>query len=240
MSIAAAIQITDQDTRTTSSVSGGEFLGQPATTFDGRTYRYASAGGSNLAPGKLNVNADGNADATNKTIAASAAIGATVLTVDVGGSITANVYAGGFLTINDATGEGITYAVTGNTGRTGAGEITVNLQEPVQVALTVDVSEYTLTVNSFASVVISATDQADQPVGVANVTVTAAYYFWSQTGGTCSALADEAYARGAALTIGTGVAGAFEALDAAGEPEVGTAIMAAVDTEYQPVWLSMY
>lgn len=239
MSFAAAIQITDQDSRTTSSVIGGEELGQAAVTADGRVYRYGLAGGSNLAAGKLTVNADANTDAVNKTVAATASIGATQLTVDVSGTIVADVYAGGYLTINDATGEGISYLVAGNTGRTGSGEITVNLAEPLTVALTVDVSEYTLTVNPFASLVISATDQADQPVGVPNVAVTAAYYAWFQTGGTCSVLYDEAVTRGLALTIGTGVAGAVEALDAAGEPQIGIASIAGVDTEYQPAFLTL-
>lgn len=240
MSLSAPIQVTDQDINSIASVKGAAALGQPASTPDGRTFRYALAGASTLAPGKLAVNADVNSDATNKTIAASAAIGATTLTVDVTGSITANVYAGGYLTINDATGEGRSYLVVGNTGRTGSGEITVQLQEGLSVAVTVDVSEYTLTVNPYASLVISATDQADMPAGVPNVSITNAYYGWVQTGGSCAVLWDEAVAKGLALTIGTGVAGAVEALDAAGEPQLGVAQMAGVDTEYQPAWLTMY
>ena len=238
--IAAPLQITSQDAREIQSTNAGLALGVAAVTADGRMYRYATAGGSNLAAGKLTVNADVDSNATNKTIAASAAIGATSVVVDVAGTIVANAYAGGYLTINDATGEGISYLVAGNGGRTGAGEITVYLQEALEVAVTVDVSEYTLTANPYASVVISATDQADMATGVPNVAITAAYFGWVQTGGTCSVLYDEAVTRGLALTIGTGVAGAVEALDAAGEPQIGVAQMAGVDTEYQPAMLTIW
>lgn len=237
--IASPLQITDQDARSVQSTKASAELGQLAQTADGRQFRYALNGAANLAAGKLNVNADVDSNVANKTVATSAAIGATSVVVDVAGTVVANAYAGGYMTINDATGEGISYLVSGNGGRTGAGEITVYLQEPLTVAVTVDVSEYTLTANPYASVVISATDQADQPVGVANVAVTAAYYCWLQTGGVCSVLFDEAVTRGLALTIGTGVAGAVEALDAAGEPQVGIATMAGVDTEYQPAWLTL-
>jgi hypothetical protein len=238
--LATPLSITDQDLRSIQSVKASPDLGQLGQTSDGRTFRYALAGGSTLAPGKLAVNADVNSDAVNKTVAATSVAGVTSVVVDVTGSITQNAYAGGFLTINDATGEGISYLVSGNGGRTGAGEITVYLQEPTQTALTVDVSEYTLTVASYSGAVISATDQADQPLGVPNVSITNAYYGWLQTGGNCAVLWDEAVAKGLALTIGTGTAGAVEALDAAGEFQVGVASMAGVDTEYQPAWLTLY
>lgn len=240
MSLAASIQLTDQDIRTTSSTSGGEALGQLGSTSDGRTFRYALAGASNLAAAELQVNADVDSNVVNKTVAAAASVGDQTVSVNVSGAITANTYAGGYLTINDATGEGISYYVNGNTGSSGAGTITVTLREAITVDLTASTSEYTLTVNPFANTVISATDQADQPLGVPNVAVTAANYYWVQTGGIASVLWDEAVAKGLALTIGTGTAGAVEALDAAGEPQLGIATMAGVDTEHQPAYLTLW
>jgi hypothetical protein len=240
--LGALQSISDQDARSISSTKpSGTYIGQLAPSADGqRWYRLTLAGGTTLAPGKLTVNADVDSNVVNKTIAATAAIGTTQLTVDVSGTVVADAYAGGFLTINDATGEGNSYLVRGNTGRTGAGEITVVLAEPLTVAVTVDVSEYTLKANDYSGAVISATDQADLPLGVPNVSITNAYYGWTQTGGPCSVLWDEAVAKGLALTIGTGVAGAVEALDAAGEPQIGIASMAGVDTEYQEARLSLF
>lgn len=232
-------QIGEQDIRTISSVQGGIEYGQLAATTDGRTYRFAKAGGTALDPGKLMVNADVDADVVNKTVAATVAVGATSVVVDSAGAVTADFYKGGYLTVSDATGEGISYLVEGNQAVTGAAEMTVFLAEPLKVGLTVDVSEVTLIQHDYNGAVISATDQADQPLGVPNITVTADYYCWLQTGGNVAVLADEAVAKGLALTTGTGVAGAVEALDAAGEFQIGVASMALVDTEYRPAYLTL-
>jgi hypothetical protein len=74
-------------------------------------------------------------------------------------------------------------------------------------------------------------------VCVPNVAVAADAYFWCQTRGTCAVLWDEAVTKGQALTIGSSTVGAVEAQDAAGEPQIGIAQMAGVDTEYQPAFL---
>lgn len=233
-------QITDQDVReTTSSRVSGIRLGDIAVTGDGRVYRYAQAGATDLDPGKLTVNVDVDTDVVNKTVAATVAAGATSVVLDAAGATDADKFRDGYLTVNDATGEGISYLVTGNSATSGAAELTAYLQDPLKVGLTVDVSEVTLTQNPWDDIVISATDQADLPVGVPNVTIDDLDYGWVQTGGICSVLFDEAVAKGLALTIGTGVAGAVEALDAAGEPQIGVAAMAGVDTEYQSAYLTI-
>ena len=69
--------------------------------------------------------------------------------------------------------------------------------------------------------------------------VTAAYYYWCQTRGDAVVLMDEAVAKGAAITIGSSVAGAVEAVDAAGEIQIGINRETGVDTEYGPVWLTI-
>lgn len=232
------LSLTNQDARKINA-SRLHVLGSIAETADGRVYRYTLAGGTSLAPGKLDVAATVNADATNKTVAATVAAGQFQVVLDAGGTIVADAYKDGYLTVNDATGEGISYAVAGNSGVTGAGEVTVRLKEPLVVGLTIDVSEVTLTQNPWDSVVISAADQLDMAVGIANNAITNAYYGWVQTRGVCSALADESYAIAQNLTIGSSVAGALEANDAAGEQNVGVAIVAGVDTEYREVFLQI-
>lgn len=237
--------ITDQDIRTTTtSRVNGVKLGEVAVTVDGRVYRYAQAGATDLDPGKLCVNADANADVVNKTVARTYTVAGLRSTpeviIDAGGAITADDYRDGTLAITDATGEGVLSRVTGNTATSGAAELTVYLAEPIPVALTIDVSEATLLKSPWDDIVISATDQADQPVGVPNVTMDDADYGWVQTGGMCAVWADEAVTRGQALTIGTGTAGQVEALDAAGEPQIGIATIALVDTEYRQAYLTMF
>lgn len=203
----------------------------------GRIYRYVRAGAVALDPGKLVVNADSDADGTNVTVARTYAAGALEIVVDAAGAVAVDAFLDGTLTVSDATGEGVTVGVSGNTVTSGAAEMTVTLKEPIPVALTIDVSEVTLQKSPWDAVVVSITDQADMPVGVPNVTIALDNYGWVQTRGTCAVLADEAVTKGQALTTGTGVAGAVEALDAAGEPQIGVAQMALTDTEYRPAFL---
>lgn len=210
-------------------------VGTYAETVDGRGYRYALAGGSNLDPGKLCVAATVDSNATNRAVTTAQSVGSVEVPFTAAGSITANKYADGFLTVNDAAGEGISYRVKGHNGGTA---VVAQLEEPLKVALTTS-SEVTLTQNPYSAVVVSVTDQADLPVGVPNVAITAAYYGWVQTKGLCSVLADEAVTAGLALTTGTGVAGAVEALDGLGEPQIGIALAALVDTEYREALLTI-
>lgn len=235
MSRQSLIAINTRETSTTQQHD----LGTKYEDQFGNVYRYAKAGGTALDPGKLVVNADSDADGTNKTVARTYAAGVTEVIVDAGGAVAADAFKDGTFTVNDATGEGFTCVVSGNTATAGAAEMTVYLKQPTTVALTIDVSEATLQKSPWDAVVISATDQADMPAGVPNVAIAADAFGWLQTRGSCAVLWDEAVAKGLALTIGTGVAGAVEAADAAGEPVLGVAQMAGVDTEYQPAFLTI-
>lgn len=227
-----------QELRTQSSTKL-HTLGLKYEDDQGRVYRYAKAGGTALVAGNLLVNADLVANHTNIAVAAAVAVGATEVTATLGATAaTADQYADGFLTVNDAAGEGITYAIQGNTATDASGTITVTLKEPVKVALTTS-SEVTLKLNNWSGVVISATDQADLAVGVSNIAVTASYYFWCQTRGECAVLADEAVAKGLAITIGSSTAGSVEAVDAAGEAQIGIASEALVDTENRAAFLTI-
>lgn len=239
MSVGYMIPISEQDVRTQSSTqAGGVTLGQLGS-IGNKLYRYSKNGAVDLAPGKITVNADVDSNVVDKTVARTYAAGVYEVIIDAAGAITADAYKDGGLTINDGTGEGYTYDVAGNSVTSGAAELTVYLKEPTRAALTIDVSEATLTKNDYDGVLISIADQADFATGVPNAAVTASYYHWEQVGGRCAVLADEAIAKGLALTIGSSTVGAVEALDGAGEPQIGVATMAMVDTEYQPCRLQI-
>lgn len=215
-------------------------LGTMGLTGDGRVYRYVRAGATALDPGKLTVAATQAANHENIAVAAAAAVGDTSVTVTLGATAaTANQYADGYLVINDAAGEGIAYPITGHPAADSAASLTVQIAKPgIQVALTTS-SEASLVLSPWADIVISATDQADMPVGVPNVTITAAYYGWVQTRGPVALLADETLGAGDDITTGTGVAGAVEVVDAVAEPRVGYALQAGVDTEYRACYLQI-
>ncbi len=232
--------ITQAEVTVTSAERGGMQLGTLVQTPDGRKFRYARAGASNLAAGKLVVAATQVADHTDLSVAA-AAIGDTQVTVTLGSTgVTADQYANGFLIVNDGTAEGTIYTIASHPAADASATVVVNLSQPLAAALAASgTSQVSLVKNTYADVVISATDQADLAVGVPPVAVTAGYYFFCATGGDAAVLGDEAVTAGLAVTIGTGVAGAVEALDAAGEQQLGIAKQALVDTEYQTVFLTL-
>jgi hypothetical protein len=227
-----------QDFRDISSTKQ-EMLGALSETADGRKYRYALAGAVALSPGKICVNADLVANHTDQNIAVSGVAGDTKVSLTLGATAATNQYQDGYLVINDATGEGINYLIAGHPAADSAGTLVVNLAEPLEAAVTATTTQYTLKANNYSGVVISIADQADQCVGVPNVAVTAAYYAWLQTHGECAVLADEAVTKGLALTIGSSTVGAVEALDAAGEHQIGVASEALVDTEYRSAFLTI-
>lgn len=236
--LSGSVQLFPSDIYDTSS-SAELPVGTLGFTKDGRKFRYSLAGGVTLAAGKLCVAATVVANHQNMAVASAAAVGVNTVTVTLGATAaTENQYAGGYLTINDVDGEGISYLVAGHPAADASGSLVVTLVDEVQVALTTS-SQASLDKNPWHSAVISVTDQADMPIGIPNVAITNAEYGWIQTHGVCSALADEAITAGAAITTGTGVAGAVEALDAAGEPDIGYALVAGVDTEYRAVYLTI-
>lgn len=215
-------------------------LGTLMESVDGRLYRYCKAGGTALNKGELQVTADIVSNHENMAVATAASAGETSVEVTLGGTaVTEDQYAGGYLVINDADGEGTSYLIKGHAAQSSTtGDVTIELEQPLDEALTTS-SEASLIYNPYAEVQQSNADQADMPVGIPNIDVTADYYFWCQTKGECAALADEALTRGKMLTIGSSTAGTVEVIDALGEPLVGVANQAGVDTEFRSINLQI-
>ncbi len=238
MSLSGGMTLHPNDTRTITEDQELP-IGTMGVTKDGRAYRYTEAGGTALSPGKLTVTAAQIANHENIAVAEPAAVGDFKVTVTLGATAaTANDYADGYLVVNDAAGEGIAYAISGHPAADASANLVITLSEEIKVALTTS-SQVSLQKNPWKDTIISVADQLDMPVGIPNVAITAGYYGWTQTKGVCSALADETLAIGVDLTTGTAVVGAVEAADAAGEPVIGKAIMAGVDTEYAAIYLQI-
>ena len=224
----------------TTSTMREAFMGMLRIDQLGRKFRYARAGASDLAAGKLGVCAAIAAAHVNEAILTAAAIGTQVLdlTVTTGTAILANELAGGFFVVNDATGEGYSYVIAGNTAMLSGGTtITIALAESLRVALDTT-SEFTLVHSRWNDVIESATLGA--PAGVPLVAVTAAYYYWAQTGGLAAVLITGTPAAGALVQQCNAVAGAVEiyATGTITYPPVGFMHgIAGVDTEYYPVEL---
>lgn len=228
------------------SATQKEELGSLRILKDGRKFRYARAGSSNLSHGKANCAAQIGATVMNEACASAHSIGDYVFTetITAGTAFAQDYFAGGFLQINDATGEGYQYKIVSSTAVSAAGtSITLTLDEPIQVALVASTSEFTLVHSPWQSVV-ETTAEENVFTGVAPIDVTATYYFWDQTGGMCCCLSEATAAApvGAVMTL-SATSGALQAiatpLDVDVAYQVGVAYgTAGVDTEYKPVYLT--
>lgn len=217
-------------------------LGEKAETSDGRVFRYAKAGSSAIAAGKLQLAPAPKTNHHNIAVAAAAAVGATSVTVTLGATAAvANEYAEGLLVINDVDGEGQAYKIKSHPAADASASLVVTLSDPIATALTTD-SEACLVHNPHNGVV-EGTSSTQQPVGIPLVAIAAGEYGWLQTKGVAPALADETLNLGALLTAGTSTAGAVEEMDDLStnvtDNFIGHAIVAGVADDYRPINLTI-
>ena len=225
-------------------------LGTVGQLGDGREYVYAcSRSSAALAAGKLcktnEASVDFDAMAVNTAV-----VGDTTLDITPVGTATyaQNELVGGYVIVEDDTGEGSYYRITSNPATTAATAFTVGI-EPIRVAFaagtTVGVAP-----NLYSDVLLADANLTQLVAGVPNFEVpigsTNPQYFWLQTKGVCSLLVDEtvtAFTVGAPLQPSVAVAGAVEPIidaAAAHDPQVGTALaIVAADTEYAAVRLNI-
>ena len=225
----------------TSAVAAHQ-LGDVYRDGNGRCFVYSKAGAVALGRGKLAVQPTIVANHINMSFAVAPTAGDTKISITLGATAaTADQYKDGFMVVNDGTGEGRLYPIEGNISAGSAGTIVVYLKEAIDTTGALSQTNVDLVAGKWNGTVISATDQADCPAGVPLVAVTAAYFYWSQTGGPASVLADETLTPvGGVVTIGSAVTGSVEMLDAVAEPLVGEVMLAGVDTEYPIVNLQIF
>lgn len=217
-------------------------LGTELRLADGRVFRYGKAA-STSSKGKLQV-APAPIDNHKNMACAAAAAGATQVTVTPGATGgDANIYAEGYLVINDVDGEGQAYKVKGHAAITSSVAFVVELFDPIKTALTAN-SEATLVHNAYNGVVEAAVEER-RAAGVPLVTFAAGDYGWFQVKGPCPVLAGAAVDLAHTLVSHASTAGAVD-----GQSEtIGTSheqvvigqasFMALVDTEYRPVNLTI-
>lgn len=224
----------------TSSVGDGHQLGMLGMDKYGDLFRYAQIGASNAAAGQLQGAPVQKTNHHNRPVAAAVAIGSRKVTITVGATaVVAGEYAGGYMVVNDADGEGLTYRVSGNKAADSSGTLEVTLDRPLVEALATT-SEVTMVHNSWNGVIVG-TAVTVRAAGVPLVDATATYYGWLKTRGVAAVLIGSAATLGADLIIG-GTAGSVtdrtDALGASGEPVVAVAdVVVGVAGEYNPVRL---
>lgn len=216
-------------------------LGTVAETADGRVYRYAQAGAVDLAAGKIN---NGVAKVTNHTInsvATAAAVGDKQVNITLAGATatTAGQYDDGYLHVIDSAGVGSSYRIAGTPVIAGSGTGIIQLQDAIATALTTS-SKVALVPSPWSGSIVQTGSVSLFINGTNNVIVTAAYYYWSQTGGIASVLSDGVVAKNAEAINSDAVAGAVETrVDATVTRAVGVAPEATVDAKYYPLFLTL-
>ena len=168
------------------STTKKECLGAKRITEDGREFRYCKAGGT-LIPGGATYGPALTAHhvAQVQTFGAANAVGATNVTVYVGGTaVTANQYDDGYLLVYRTTSgtAGMMYPILSHTTSSAGSEtITVTLKEPLEVA-TYTTCYLSLIPNPWSSC-IAAAAIATSYTGQAFVACASGSYCWVQTGG---------------------------------------------------------
>lgn len=245
MSLAAAMQITDQDVYTQTSVKGAELVGQLAQTSDGRTFRYANAGGT-LVAGRITEALAITANYANRALTTSAAANQNQVTIVLGTTATADQFAGMYLVVNDNTGQGQgSYVITGNTAATAGNSNTtvVNLKGNLNVAIsaTATATDVTIIPNTYSSVIEHTAVITLVTAGAPVIAVTSGNWHWEQTGGMASILSDGVITKNAQGIPSDATAGAVEIrVDATIIQPVGYAPEATVTTDYTPFVLTLY
>lgn len=232
--------VTDQDARDVSTVKIMRW-GTVRETWDGRRFRYGSAGASDIAHGKMNVAAASVADHTNRPVAATVALAAKKVTATLGATAAAvSAYADGKLVTNDATGEGYSYDIVDHAAVLASGVITVKIDDPIKLALVTTTSEVSLVANPWFKAIVAPGAIAHRAIGVANVDIPAASTGFFQTRGDCVVLSDGVVSKGADAILSDATPGALEiAVDATIVKRVASAPEATVSTEYYTFNLSV-
>lgn len=216
-----------------------ERFGALRETEDGRTFRYAKAGGT-LVAGKNTYGAVGVANHIKQANTGyTMAVGATSVQVLVGATaVTANQYDDGYLQIYDGTAGtvGTQYLINSHTTSSAGSEaITLFLAEPIRVAV-IATDTFSLVPHPYSSVIQQDT-LAYQATGIPVTAVTSAYYCWIQTGGLGCSLNQANTALGSVITAST-TSGATQTAAGYTSMFMGvTTSFANVTTKYNPVWL---
>jgi hypothetical protein len=193
-------------------------LGARAWTNDGRVFRYAQAGAADLVAGNLLQSAAPIANHLART-APVVAVGAFSFSFTPGATAgAANLYSEGLLQVDTgvAAENGYTYTVSGHAAITSSVAFTLNLVDPIQIALSAS-STVGLVHNKYKNVIQNPTTQTACTAGVAHYIISTTKYGWIQTWGPCSVLINGTPGVGVAVVNGATTAGSVDVAAVAAE-----------------------
>jgi hypothetical protein len=212
-----------------------------------RVWRYAKAGAAIGISAPVQSAAPVHAEQFDDiVVAAASAIGAYTVTLtstanlDGSPNDEANAFAEGYLVVNDEAGEGQCYKIKSNEALVTTGNSIFTLYDPLTIALTTD-SEVGIAMNPYCDVIATAAVVTALPVGVAQIAVTGAdYYFWLQSGGPAAINMHAAAAVGDPISVGTTAAKGDPAAAFATETVIGFAMTPGItDDEKCMIFLTL-
>ncbi len=241
---------------TSTDASVVTMVGQRFSTADGREFVLVQNGASALVSGRL-VQAPASIGANHTGLTcATAAIGATQITVTLGGTaVTANQYAGGYAVVSAGTGIGQTLRIASHPAQSStSGTVVLTLEDPLSVATAVADSKVSLTLNPYGSqngtnvathgVIVSPTTATGATIGatvypIPASSTTVPTYGFIQTRGPVAVLNDSGTAIGLDVMPSSSVAGAVVTYVAATRNRVGTSTVAGENTKAQIITIQL-
>lgn len=234
--LSSAIEILAQELFVQDTVQNHD-IGQKAFTRDGRTFRYVKAGEA-LVAGTLVQAPAQIANHQNLTVV-SGTVGTKTLVATLGATLAAaNQYAGGFVMVTIDPGEGYAYKIKGHAAVASAGEITLDLEDAIQVTVT-STSRVDLVPNPYLDVVINPTSATGLPCGAVIDIIASGSFGWVQTSGPAPVLVDDqTVVVGTSLSASNQAAGAVEPFTGV-QAMVGRALTGGATTDRCLIWLSL-
>lgn len=230
--------------QTSSDSSLATLVGTRWDTSDGREIILASvATGTTVASGKLYQDPAQITNHHNMAVTAYTAYSANgnvpaKVTVTLGATaVTANQYAGGFVLVNDATGEGQMLRIASHPAANLSTSLVITLEDGANTALTTS-SEVSLIPPHGKGVIITPTAVTGAIVGVALCPIAATEYGFFVCKGLTNCLGDGTITVGSAVSPSNAVAGAVEN-GVIAQGFVGNAVQTGVDTEYRGIFINV-
>lgn len=240
---------------TSTDASLATLTGTRYETSDGREFVLIQNGGTALVSGVV-VQGPVAIGANHTGLAAStAAIGATQVTVTLGGTLaTTNQYQGGFAVVSAGTGAGQTLRIASHPAGTSSGTVVLTLEDPLKVATLASDSKISLVLPPYGSsngtdvrtsgCVVSPTTLTGPVIGVttspiAASTSTVPNYGFIQVKGVVACLNQGGTAIGLDVMVPGSVAGAVASYVVATGSRIGTSTVAGVDGKNLPITLQL-
>ena len=212
---------------------------------DGRVFYYGQTDGAQTA-GAICQSAVGVANHDMDLATTTASAGDKSVTVTLGGTAAAeDLYAEGYLYVNDGTGEGHNYKIRQHDEIGSGGTGTINLMDGDPIATGFAAATIVgLAKNPYKDFIVYPTTPTGHAVGVAATDFDDDDYGWLQTWGPAAVLCDVAFVIGNHVRVSDGTAGSGEPLDRDGthenEETIGVAsLIAPVTTDYGYVNLTI-